>query len=472
MRQELKLETKPALSLSPLLKLSLEVLQKPLSELTELLIQEASENPLIEIQSLPELKVSPRKNDREERVATQEKLLAARKSVIDYYREQLPVLANRLNSLEMRIAEEMINSIDEMGFLKSSVEGVASALGVHVGDVEKVRQILMRELYPRGCCARNFLEALAVQIEEDSQIDESSKEKLKRFLNSVQKSFEGDSSRVFKFGKLSVEGFSDEEVDQMLELLKRYSPFPGSMIPGDEVDSVSEEDYAYPEATVEVDKDGNIKITFHREAFPKIRLNKTYEKLLNDRNLDEKTRNYLKEKARRVKELEKALSSRERTIVRVIEKIVEKQRDFFLKGPSGLRPLNLRDVSQELGIHESTVSRAIAGKFLRTPYGVFSLKYFFPSSLGGEDSSEKIKAMIKELIENEDPSSPLSDGRIARILRSKGIDIARRTVSKYRAEMGIPSSSMRKASSPEKEVLAEETSTGGRSFCKKVSARR
>ncbi len=441
MRQELKLETRPSLALSPLLKLSLDILQKPLTELTELLRQEAKENPLIEIESLPEIRVSRRKDDESEE--NTEDFIVAKKTTTDYFMEQLAALSRELTPQEERIAEEMITSIDDMGFLKSSIEGIASALGVHVGDVERVRQILMRKLYPRGCCARHFVEVLRVQVEEDESLSGEMKEKLLKFLDVIEKEIKDSPGEILKFGRLSIDGFSEEEMTRLLGVLKKYNPYPASMIPGDELSSVSEEDYAYPEATVSVE-DGNLKIVFHREAFPKIRLNKVYEKLLEDDNIDEETRRYLKEKARRVKELEKALEGREKTIIRVIEKIVEKQKDFFTSGPAALKPLNLRDLAEELGLHESTVSRAIAGKFLRTPYGVFPLKYFFPSSLGSEDSSEKVKAMIKELIESEDPSSPLSDGKIARILRDKGIEIARRTVSKYRAELGIPPSSMRR----------------------------
>ena len=238
-------------------------------------------------------------------------------------------------------------------------------------------------------------------------------------------------------------GLTPEEVSHHLEIIKRLDPKPGMKY------SPDRSSYIIPD--VFVVKDGeDYKIILNDDGLPKLRISPTYRRMLDGKEAgSEETRNYVKEKLRSALWLLKSVDQRQRTIYKVAESIIRHQRGFLDDGITHLRPLVLRDVATDIGMHESTVSRVVANKYMHTPRGVFELRFFFhsgiTSNMGEAISSVTIKDKIRKMIEGEDPSRPLSDSRIAELLGRDGLPLARRTVAKYREELRIPPSNLRKS---------------------------
>jgi RNA polymerase sigma-54 factor len=232
------------------------------------------------------------------------------------------------------------------------------------------------------------------------------------------------------------------EVQRMVDIVKSLDPKPGRVY------SVESPAYIIPDVTIE--KVGSEYVVIVNEkAYPKLRINDFYRDMLTTKNeMHKETKDYITNKLNSAVWLLKSIEQRRQTIYKVTSAIVELQRDFFDQGVRGLKPLTLRQVAEVVGLHESTVSRATTGKYAQTPRGVFELKYFFSSGVqtqsGEGASAESIKSEIRALVAGEDPKKPLSDQKLTELLQAKGIEIARRTVAKYREEQNIPSSSQRK----------------------------
>jgi RNA polymerase sigma-54 factor len=292
----------------------------------------------------------------------------------------------------------------------------------------------VQSLDPAGVASRDLTECLRIQLRmlglENSPADVMVRDHMKQ-LQSHQ------------YGEISRQmGLTTEEVAHHLEIVKRLDPRPGNRY--------SPERSAYILPDVFVVKEGDdYKIVLNDDGLPKLRISPTYRRMLDDRRADsEETRAYVKEKLRSALWLLKSVDQRQRTIYKVSESIVRHQRAFLDHGISHLRPLVLRDVASDIGMHESTVSRVVANKYMHTPRGVFELRFFFhsgiTSSMGEAVSSVTIKQRIRKMIEEEDSQRPLSDSRIADVLGSEGLPLARRTVAKYREELRIPPSNLRK----------------------------
>jgi RNA polymerase sigma-54 factor len=236
---------------------------------------------------------------------------------------------------------------------------------------------------------------------------------------------------------------SPEEVSRHLEIIKRLDPRPGLK------HSPERSTYILPDVFV-VKEGDEYKIVLNDDGLPKLRISPTYRRMLDDKQPgSEETRAYVKDKLRSALWLLKSVDQRQRTIYKVADSIVRHQRAFLDHGITHLRPLVLRDVASDIGMHESTVSRVVANKYMHTPRGVYEMRFFFhsgiTSSLGEAVSSVTIKDRIKKMIEGEDQAHPLSDSRIAELLEADGLPLARRTVAKYREELRIPPSNLRKA---------------------------
>jgi RNA polymerase sigma-54 factor len=237
-------------------------------------------------------------------------------------------------------------------------------------------------------------------------------------------------------------GLSPDEVSHHLEIIKRLDPKPGLKY------SPDKSSYVIPDVFV-VKEGDDYKIVLNDDGLPKLRISPTYRRMLDVKEVGgEETRNYVKEKLRSALWLLKSVDQRQRTIYKVSESIIRHQRGFLDSGITHLRPLVLRDVATDIGMHESTVSRVTTAKYVHTPQGIFELKYFFNSSIarvaGDDIASEAVKNHIKLIVAAEDAKSPYSDQKIVELLRSQGIDIARRTVAKYREVLGVLPSSKRK----------------------------
>jgi RNA polymerase sigma-54 factor len=288
-------------------------------------------------------------------------------------------------------------------------------------------------LDPIGCGAENYQQSLLIQAEVLNIKTPLMELVILRHLEDLKNK---------NYSKMSKDlGVSVEALKTVETLLQDLHPYPGRL--------VNEEapQYIIPDIFVRQNGD-KYEVVINDEGIPRLRLSKIYQKML--RAGQEKE--YIQDKMRQAIWLIKSIQNRQRTIVRVSLAIVERQQEFFTKGPNSLRPMILKDIADEIGMHESTVSRVTTNKYMHTPRGVFELKYFFSNAIGGKDggddvSSEVLKIKIKQLISLERPNKPLSDQRIADLLEEQKITVARRTVAKYREMLDIPSSSIRKKTS-------------------------
>lgn len=332
------------------------------------------------------------------------------------------------------IAQFIIGNIDEDGYLRATDDEIAASGGYEPDDVRKA-VAAVQSLDPIGVGARDLRECLLLQL-RFLEIDAPLVEVIVRD--------HWDEFMQRKFVPLAKAlGIDMKTLEGIVEIIKHLDPKPGR--------KYSNERAIYVEPDVYVHKVGEeYVIVLNEDGMPKLRINSGYRSMLNsmDSKSDGETVNYIKDKIRSAVWLIKSLDQRQRTIYKVAESIVKHQREFLEKGIDFLRPLVLRDVADDIQMHESTVSRVVSNKYMHTPRGLFLMKYFFHSVLDsdtGEDiSSLTVKKKIQSYIENEDPRKPLSDSKIMKILNDEGINIARRTVAKYRDELNIPSSTDRK----------------------------
>jgi len=332
------------------------------------------------------------------------------------------------------IAQFIIGNIDEDGYLRASNDEVMSSGGFALEEVETA-VTAVQSLDPIGVGARDLRECLLLQL-RFLEIDAPLVEIIIRD--------HWDEFMQRKFVSLAKTlGIDMKTLESVVELIKHLDPKPGR--------KYSNERAIYVEPDVYIQKVGDeYVIVLNEDGMPKLRINSGYRSMLNnmDTKSDGETVNYIKDKIRSAVWLIKSLDQRQRTIYKVAESIVKHQRDFLERGIDFLRPLVLRDVADDIQMHESTVSRVVSNKYMHTPRGLFLMKYFFHSGIDsetGEDiSSLTVKKKIQGFIDNEDPRKPLSDSKIMKILNDEGINIARRTVAKYRDELNIPSSTDRK----------------------------
>ena len=328
----------------------------------------------------------------------------------------------------------IIGNIDEDGYLRASNEEIAASGNFEMPEVEKAVTAI-QSLDPIGVGARDLRECLLLQL-QFLEIDVPYVEEIVRD--------HWDEFMQRKFVQISKSlGIDMKTLEGIVEVIKHLDPKPGR--------KYSNERAIYVEPDVYVQKVGDeYVIVLNEDGMPKLRINGSYRAMLHsmDSKQDGETVNYIKDKIRSAVWLIKSLDQRQRTIYKVAESIVKHQREFLERGIDFLRPLVLRDVADDIQMHESTVSRVVSNKYMHTPRGLFLMKYFFHSGIDsdtGEDiSSLTVKKKIQSYIEAEDPRKPLSDSKIMKILNDEGINIARRTVAKYRDELNIPSSTDRK----------------------------
>ena len=465
--------------MTPSLQQAIKLLQLSKLELQEVLNQELLENPLLE-ESAEEAKQEEAEAEAQEKTQTEEEAKAAEPpkekdkdsfEEIDYdayfqdyieygynprgmgeEHEEFPIentltrppnltdhLTWQLNMSDAsprikEIGAFIIGNIDEDGYLRASVDEIVAS-GPY--EREEVEQAIasVQVLDPIGVGARDLRECLLLQL-QFLEIDVPLVEVIIRdhWDDFMQRRFV-QLAKTLAIDMKTLEG--------IVEIIKHLDPKPGR--------KYSNERAIYVEPDVYVHKVGDeYVIVLNEDGMPKLRINGSYRSMLNsmDSKQDGETVNYIKDKIRSAVWLIKSLDQRQRTIYKVAESIVKHQREFLEKGIDFLRPLVLRDVADDIQMHESTVSRVVSNKYMHTPRGLFLMKYFFHSGIDsdtGEDiSSLTVKKKIQSYIEAEDPRKPLSDSKIMKILNDEGINIARRTVAKYRDELNIPSSTDRK----------------------------
>ncbi len=336
------------------------------------------------------------------------------------------------DTTSLAIATYLIDLVDESGYLTETVEEVAERLGVPADQALRVLKVL-QTFDPVGVCARSLSECLILQAREADRCDPA----MEALLNNLDVLARGDLAALRR-----ICGVDQEDLSDMIRELRGYNPKPGLAFGAERLQSV------VPDIFVRKLASGKWSVELNTATLPRLLVNRTYYAELNSR-ASKTERTFLSECLQSANWLAKALDQRARTILKVATELVRQQEDFFEQGVRGLKPLNLRHIAEVIGMHESTVSRVTANKFLSCSRGVFELKFFFTSAIQSADggdahSAEAVKQRIKELVDQEKPNAILSDDKLVEILVAEKFDIARRTVAKYREALKIPSSVQRR----------------------------
>jgi RNA polymerase sigma-54 factor len=334
---------------------------------------------------------------------------------------------------QKEIGTLIIGNLDRDGYLQATLAEIAEMAGCDEFCVEEVLN-LVQEFDPPGVAARDLQECLLIQgkilkLEDDLVI------------NIITNHLHDLENRNYH-SIVKATGRKPEEIKEAIDIITGLDPKPGKQYDEEEIQYISPDIYVYK-------VDNEFVILLNEDGMPKLRISPFYrEALSKDGDVTDQAREYIQGKLRSAAWLIKSIHQRQRTIYRVADSIIKFQRDFFDKGIAHLKPLVLRDVAEDLSMHESTISRVTTNKYMHTPRGVFELKYFFNSSIssftGGAVASESVKERIRQLVAHEDPQKPYSDKAIVEKLREENIDIARRTVAKYRELLGILPSNLRK----------------------------
>jgi RNA polymerase sigma-54 factor len=452
--------------LSPQLQQSLLILQTPLLELRNLVRQEMETNPVLE-----EL---PSELSRDERETAEpsadnnfkeefEKLASLDEEWRDYmaqsgsysrsqeaqdkrqfFFDSIPVqetlqqnLIGQLNQSALaaddrKTAEMIIGNIDDNGFLQSTPEQMALNSGIPKENFEKLLA-LIQSFHPAGVGARDLRECLLLQLQRQGKKNTLEYKIISEHMEDLGK------RRFLEIARRM--NIDVDEVQKAADKIGRLNPRPGQIF------AAAPQNYVLPDVTVEK-VDGDYQIILNDEQIPHLRISSLYKDIIaQDRNGSE-VKDYIRDKIRSGKFLIRSIHQRQQTISNIAHQIVSRQREFLEHGPSHLKPMTMGEIADAIGVHETTVSRAVSGKYMATPQGIFEMKYFFTSgyqtATGESLSNTSVKEAVLDLVKHEDGNAPLSDQQIVEILNERGIPIARRTVAKYRDELNILPSTMRR----------------------------
>jgi RNA polymerase sigma-54 factor len=458
--------------LSPQLQQSLLVLQTPLLELRNLVQQEMETNPVLE--ELPDEPGPDAQGESERSVDDNfknefEKLASLDEEWRDYMAQSASTGADgfrrsreaqdkrqflfdsiavqetlqqnllgqlnqsALNVNDRKAAELIIGNFDDNGFLQSTPEEMALNSGISREGFEKMVD-LIQSFYPSGVGARDLRECLLIQLKREGNEDSLEYKIVSEHMEDLgRRRFPEIARRM---------GIGVEEVQKAADIIGRLNPRPGQVF------AASPQNYVLPDVTVEK-VDGEYQIVLNNEQIPHLRISNLYKDIIASGNTQSsEVKDYIRDKIRSGKFLIRSIHQRQQTISNIAQQIVARQRDFLEHGPSHLKPMTMAEVAEAVGVHETTVSRAVSGKYMATPQGVFEMKYFFTpgyqTATGESLSNTSVKEAILDLVKREGGNEPLSDNEIVEILGERGIPIARRTVAKYRTELNILPSHMRR----------------------------
>lgn len=451
---DLTLEQSQKLIMTPELRQAIELLQFNSLELKEYITNEMEQNPMLEslssseefenldkyandndvdwkeyLEKYDDISYRPQV-DKNIKEYNYESFVSYEPTLKEHLMSQLSLIP--LDNKEHKIGENIIQNIDENGYLNISTEEIASFMKCEKDEVEIVLDII-QTFEPAGVGARDLKECLLIQVRN--------KKDATNYIIIIIEDYLEDLgyNRIQKIAKEL--NLDLQQVQDACDYIKRLEPKPGRSFRGNN----EEVRYIIPDAEIQL-IDGEFVVVINDVTGPRLNINNYYKGLMKSGG-DKNTIDFLNEKFNSAMWIIRSIEQRRNTIKRVIESILKFQKDFFIEGEKALKPLTLKDIADDIEMHESTISRATNGKYVQTPRGLFELKYFFSSGILGEEgdiSSTSIKVTLKDIVDGEDPKKPYSDQKISDLLKEQGINISRRTVAKYRDELGIPSSSMRR----------------------------
>ncbi|MFO7900064.1 MAG: RNA polymerase factor sigma-54 [Planctomycetota bacterium] len=454
--------------LAPQIIQSIEILQLPTLELQQRINQEMLENPILEeeeprdeqpeeVEELSDERTDdesefdkmiemeermrdyssqaparPRRDERDPKLDAMQNTAAPSISLQRYLADQLTLLD--LDERTNAIAENIIFNLDDNGYLQYSLEEIVESMprGTTVAGAERVLRIV-QTLDPPGVAARDLKECLLLQLAQSDGEYELPRRLITDHLHDLQ---------MNRYPKICQEtGRSMQEIREAAAFIGHLSPKPGAMFTSEQPR------YVLPDVRV-VEANGGYRVEMCDDYVPRLRISRNYIRMLKSKKASREEKEYVRNKLQSAKWLIDSIQQRRQTLMKIMREVVKHQREFFEKGIRFLKPLKMGVVAEAADVHVSTVSRAIADKYADTPRGLFDIKFFFAGSAhgnGADDgvSRETVQDLVRETVENEDKSDPLSDGAIVEQLKEKGIEVARRTVTKYRKELGIPASRQR-----------------------------
>lgn len=440
----LELTQSQKLIMTTQLKQSLSILNMSKLELEEEIKKEAENNPLVEVEKSGEINWEEyikdmdksRRLDRTEisynpdNEVNLENLVKYSSNLYEDLKFQISLY--KLTDKELEVCEYIIDSLDEDGYLRTEEKVIVDTLKIDEEIFEKCL-ISVQQLEPSGVGARSLSECLMIQMASLGIYNEILEEIVTKDLNLVANNKYKEISKKYNM--------SLQKCVELINIIKTLDPKPGRTC------SVEKSVYIQPDVTVEKIDDEFIVYLNEKDSY-QIRINSYYKDILKNSQSDESAKEFIKERLNSATGLMKNIESRKTTVLKIAEEIVKAQDEFLRKGTKYIKPLKMKDIAEKLEFHESTISRGVNGKYMLTPFGVYEFRYFFSSAIETENnemaSSTSIKKIIKETIKDENKKKPLSDDHISKLLKEKGINVARRTVAKYREELGILSSSKRK----------------------------
>ena len=429
------------LALTPQMEQSLSVLQMGTEELNQCIEEEVLSNPMLDYAKEPEKKevrrsqgegigYYSRKKTEDTDYQSYLNAIADEKSedteLAEYLRMQL--YTKKISPRRQKIGKYLIECLEESGYLKMDMDELAKGIGLSKEELEREIRF-MQTLEPCGVFARDLKECLLLQVEGEEQMQRQARLLIEKYLDEIAQ------NKIPQISKQT--GLTTAEITKTIQYIKEEL----EPVPGRGYGCANRNEYIYPDITVKEDEKG-YRIILNKEKVHTLELNREYLPMLGQVHSSEENK-YLKEQYQKAKILLRNIGKREETLAAVAEAIVDWQREFFEKGKASLKPMNLLDIAQELDVHESTVSRAVRDKYLECRWGIFELKYFFSNKTSDGNNCD-VLTCIQEIIRSENKQKPLSDAKIAEQLEKKGIRISRRTVTKYREQMQIPNTQMRK----------------------------
>lgn len=437
---ELSIRQTQKLALTPQMEQALTVLQMGSEELNQCIEEEVLSNPMLDYARTEERREIKRSyeersggygtgGNKDQDGQSYLNAIADDRSYDTELKEYLKMqlLTKGLARQEQRKVEYLIECLEESGYLKMNVVELAKGMGISKEEAEE-KICFLQGFEPRGVCARDLKECLLLQLDGRDERTMQVRALIEDHLDEIAQN---------KLPQISKEtGLSIEEITGYIRYIKKeLEPIPGRGY------GREERAFIYPDVTVK-QEDGEYRIILNRERIRPLELNKEYLPMLSQKHSTEEDA-YIQEQYQKARIFMKNIGKREETLWALSEALVDWQREFFEKGRAYLKPMNLLDIAQELGIHESTVSRAVKDKYLECRWGIFEMKYFF-SNKTSDGNNCNVRSRVEEVIRGEDKKKPLSDARIAAVLEEQGIRISRRTVTKYREQLQIPNTQMRR----------------------------